>query len=278
MTNIGWLLYNREDAEKNKAYIDWMLEEAKELGMELQFHYREDLQIGHRNHKLFISMQQIPVEPPAYAIVRTIDPFLTKQLEMLGTVCYNSSFVAEITNNKAKTHQYISSLGIPMSDTIYCCGPVQAELPYPFIAKEVHGRGGKSVYLVENSEQLAALPTQGEWLIQKPAVFGKDVRVFVVGKKIIGAVLRQSATDFKANYTLGGSASLYQLSNEETALVQKIIHAFDFGMVGIDFIFDEEGRFLFNEIEDVVGSRTLSAVSEINIVREYLKFIKNRID
>ena len=278
MTKIGWLIYNREDAKKNKAYIDWMLEEAKSLGMNVQFYYQEELQIGHRNHQLFIDVQQTPTEPPAYAIVRTIDPFLTKQLEMLGTVCYNSSFVAEIANNKAKTHQYISSLGIPMSDTIYCCGPVRAELPYPFIAKEVHGRGGKSVYLVENSEQLASLPTEGEWLIQKPAVFGKDVRVFVVGKKIIAAVLRESATDFKANYTLGGSASLYQLSDEETALVHKIIDAFDFGMVGIDFIFDEEGQFLFNEIEDVVGSRTLSAVSEINIVREYLNFIKNSID
>ena len=122
--------------------------------------------------------------PPAYAIVRTIDPFLTKQLEMLGTICFNSSFISEIANNKAKTHQYISSLGIPMSDTVYCGGPVQAALPFPFIAKEVHGRGGKSVYLVENHEQLASLPTEGEWLIQKPATFGKDVRVFVVGKKL----------------------------------------------------------------------------------------------
>ena len=24
----GWLIYNREDAEKNKGYIDWMLDEA----------------------------------------------------------------------------------------------------------------------------------------------------------------------------------------------------------------------------------------------------------
>ena len=30
MKKIGWLIYNREDAEKNKAYIDWMLEEAKQ--------------------------------------------------------------------------------------------------------------------------------------------------------------------------------------------------------------------------------------------------------
>ena len=91
----------------------------------------------------------------------------------------------------------------------------------------MHGRGGKNVYLVENSEQLTLLPSEGEWLIQKPAVFGKDVRVFVIGKKIIAAVLRESATNFKANYTLGGSASLYHLSDEETALIQKIIDTFN---------------------------------------------------
>ena len=43
--------------------------------------------------------------------------------------------------------------------------------------------------------------------------------------------------------------SLGPLSDEETALIEKIIDAFDFGMVGIDFIFDKAGRFLFNEIE-----------------------------
>ena len=32
MKKIGWLIYNREDAEKNKAYIDWMLGEAEKLG------------------------------------------------------------------------------------------------------------------------------------------------------------------------------------------------------------------------------------------------------
>ena len=112
--------------KKIKPILIGCLEEAEKLGMNLQFHFREDLQIGHRQHRLYVDVQQSPVDPPAYAIVRTIDPFLTKQLEMLGTICYNSSFVAEMANNKAKTHQYISSLGIPMSDTVYCYGPVQA--------------------------------------------------------------------------------------------------------------------------------------------------------
>ena len=47
--------------EKNKAYIDWMLEESEKLGMELQFHYREDLQIGHRQNQLYVDVQHNPV-------------------------------------------------------------------------------------------------------------------------------------------------------------------------------------------------------------------------
>ncbi len=56
-------------------------------------------------------------------------------------------------------------------------------------------------------------------------------------------------------------------------MVNTIINHFDFGMVGIDFIFDEKGGFLFNEIEDVVGSRTLSMTSDTDIVKLYLEHI-----
>ena len=275
---IGWLIYSKEDAAKNKGYIEWMLSEAKDLKIELRFCFREDIQIGHRSGGLFLDYKGKTVKQPAFAIVRTIDPLLTKQLEMLNIACFNSSMVAETANNKAKTHQYLSSFGIPMTDTIYCSGqPAAGDMDYPFIAKEIHGRGGMQVYLIENESDLEKLPKEGQWIVQKPGTFGKDVRVFVIGKKIIAAVLRESSSDFKANYTLGGTASLYELSRTEIALVEKIIAAFDFGLVGIDFIFSEDGDFLLNEIEDVVGSRTLSALTDINIVREYLSFIKDSL-
>ncbi|MDY0396883.1 hypothetical protein RWE15_24520 [Virgibacillus halophilus] len=106
---------------------------------------------------------------------------------------------------------------------------------------------------------------------------GRDIRVFVVGKKIIGAVLRKSDNDFRANFTLGGTAEWYELSQSEKETIQTIINHFDFGMVGIDFLIDHTGRLLFNEMEDVVGSRTLSEVSEVNILKEYIKLIKHSL-
>ncbi|KWW15912.1 hypothetical protein AS888_07665 [Peribacillus simplex] len=274
----GWLIYNREDAEKNKGYIEWMLDEASKLDLDLHFYHREDLRIGHRFNALYAEHVLEPITMPAFAIVRTIDPFFTRQLEQMGIVCFNSSSVSEMANDKAKTHQYLSAMGIPMTDTVYCNGrPKATDMALPFIAKETKGRGGKQVYLIENEADLAQL-NEGNWIVQKPGRFGQDIRVFVIGNQVKAAVLRESASSFKANYTLGGTASLCELAPHDLALVERIIEAFDFGLVGIDFIFAKDGSLLLNEIEDVVGSRTLSALSEINIVREYLTFIKDRIN
>ncbi|RFU71563.1 ATP-grasp domain-containing protein [Peribacillus saganii] len=278
----GWLIYNSIDAESNKAYIQWMLDEAKRADIKLEFLLRDRLTIGHLNLSLTVLYDGEPISYPDFAIVRTIDPLFTRQLEMIGIRTFNSSIVSEICNNKAKTHQFLSPLGIPMADTIFYHGEKLDQLafpfPYPFIVKEVHGRGGKRVYMIKSEDDIRKIEhLRGTWLLQKPAVFGKDIRIFVIGQKIIAAVLRQSDIDFKSNYTLGGRAAIYKLSKSEIALAEKIIAAFDFGMVGIDFVFHEDGSLLLNEIEDVVGSRTLSALTDLNIVREYLTFIKKTI-
>ena len=52
---------------------------------------------------------------------------------------------------------------------------------------------------------------------------------------------------------------------------------FDFGLVGIDFIVGNDGELIFNEIEDVVGSRMLYAVSDISVVPLYLDYIQARL-
>ena len=48
---------------------------------------------------------------------------------------------------------------------------------------------------------------------------------------------------------------------------------YDTRYVGIDFILDDNNKFIFNEIEDVVGSRMLYQVSDIDIVDLYLNKI-----
>ena len=70
---------------------------------------------------------------------------------------------------------------------------------------------------------------------------------------------------------------MYSLTADEQELVQKIIDLFNFDMVGIDFILDDNGNLVFNEIEDVVGARMLYQCSDIDIVKEYLSYISKKI-
>ncbi|QDP40753.1 ATP-grasp domain-containing protein [Radiobacillus deserti] len=278
MDFTGWIIYRKDDAKRNRSYIDWFVDECAKQSIELKLVLREEIEIGIRNQALSL---QAPYQlSPDFAIVRTIEPLLSAHLESLGIQVFNSSSISTMANHKGIAHQQIAKLGIPMVDTILFRKHDQVKhppLPFPVVVKNAEGRGGKQVYLVHNIQKWQALNTQqwdADWIVQSCDVQpGKDLRVFVVGKCIIAAVLRENKTDFRANFSLGGTAQLYELNQDELEIVQAIVRAFSFDLVGIDFLFSPEGDLLFNEIEDIVGSRTLSQLSSINLLQIYVSHI-----
>src|SRR5699024_2509464 len=119
--------------------------------------------------------------------------------------------------------------------------PVKPPLPFPFVLKSATGRGGKEVFMIhsQNEWETETLKTDADEVIIQTSnhlQLGKDIRVFVIGEEIIAAVLRHNPHDFRANFKLGGTASLFTLTNQMTEMIQKIINHFDFGLVGIDFL------------------------------------------
>ena len=46
--------------------------------------------------------------------------------------------------------------------------------------------------------------------------------------------------------------------------------------MGIDFVFDN-GKIIFNEIEDVVGSRMVYTYTDIDIVDIYIKYLLTKL-
>lgn len=186
----GWLIYKMEDANQNTSYIDWFIEEAQLQDLSLKLIRREDLTIGIIQNQQQVLLNNRPVELPEFAIVRTIEPLLNLHLETLGVAVFNSSAIASICNNKALTHHYIQQLGLPMVDTIYSKKVLMSDSPplnYPIIVKEVSGRGGKQVYFITNEKDWHTCQNtiQGNIILQSADVqLGKDLRVFVVGKKL----------------------------------------------------------------------------------------------
>jgi len=282
---VAWIIYFREAAEYNREYIKLYIETGARLGVDVRLIIAEDLKFGVKNNSYFILYRKEEIAYPDFAICRAIYPLMTRQLELMGIKVYNNSFVAEICNDKARTYQYLARTGIAMADTEFYksfqLDDVLSDLNEARVIKAVGGHGGNQVFLVdpavtedkEIAETKKAL--SGSDLVVQPKIGNRnqDLRVYVIGKEIIAAVLRTARQGFKSNYSLGGEVALYELSKEEKELVKLIIDQFDFGLVGIDFIVADDGRLIFNEIEDVVGARMLYKCSDINIVEKYLRYI-----
>lgn len=285
----GWLIYRTEDVEKNKAYIYFYKEEAKSLDMDIKLIIVDKLDFGVRKNRLYIKYNNELISRPDFVINRSIYPLLTKHLEDMGIRVFNNSQIAEICNDKAKTYQYITRLNIPIIESQFVKSEYKSrainKIEEAMIIKGVSGHGGNQVFLydptmdkkAQEDEILRAL--SGSDMVIQPRVGEKnqDLRVYVIGKTLIAAILRTATSGFKSNYSLGGQVKEYKLSEEDIKLIKTIINEFDFGLVGIDFLIEDDGSLVFNEIEDVVGARMLYQCTDINLVNLYLKYIKSML-
>ena len=281
----AWMIYYRESAAYNKQYIDYYQTEGNKLNIDIELVLVEQLEFGVKNNQLFLYIDGEVPDMPDFVICRAIYPLLNKHLEYMGIKVFNNSFVSEICNDKARTYQYLAFTGIKMVDSVFCTNNLISSKmdknDNPTVIKAVDGHGGSQVYMIDPSEnepdrESILYGLKGSDAVIQPLTGSKfqDLRVYVIGKEIIASVLRTAKKGFKSNFSLGGEVILYELSDQNKEIVNKIIDLFEFGLVGIDFIIGDESELIFNEIEDVVGSRMLNQCApEINIVERYLRFI-----
>lgn len=277
----GWLVYREADARYNQSYINMYIEEGIQLGIRIKLILIEELLFGIKDKEYVLLYRRQPVSLPEFVIMRARYPLLTRQLEYLGIPTFNHSMVAELCNNKAKTHQFLAQHHIPMVDTFFFQNQDFNQINEKHvIIKSVDGHGGKQVFLYEknNHGQIKKGIADSDFIVQ-PYVSEcrEDVRIYVIGTEIICAIKRKALSGFKSNFSLGGEVSVYQLNKKETEMVTQIISLFSFGLVGIDFLIDTDGKLLLNEIEDVVGARMLYQCTDINLIRRYLLFIMERV-
>src|SRR5699024_2307223 len=213
------------------------------------------------------SIQERPVTLPDMAIIRTIEPTLQLAFESLSIPVFNNSYTAAICNNKIRTYIEMEKIGVPIMQTLFLypnAFPALAPITFPFVLKSATGRGGGEVFLIQDQpswKQYAAKLKQTEAVAQSTEniQFARDVRVFVIGKSIVSAVLRANDTDIRADFNLVGLAVPYILSEDKRWLVHPLINHMDLGLVWIVFLLANDGAFVFNKLEDVVVYRTLCA-------------------
>ena len=273
----GWLVYDPGQAERNAAFISHFLELGKEKGVGINLLLTSEIAAICSSQSFQLLHNNEPLSSVDMCIFRASDLALHKHIELMGIPTFNASTLSEIANDKMATYQFATKLGIPVLPTaLVSAEEATPNFGMPFVVKPRFGHGGNDVYLIEDTclyKHILSKWSHQSWIVQKCASeIGKDLRVYVVGKKIIASMLRVSSNEFRSNYCLGGNASRYNLTEEEEQIVATVINNLDIGFAGIDIMFDK-GRPVLNEIEDNVGSRMLYALTDIDPVDLYLDHI-----
>ncbi|MGN0647027.1 MAG: RimK family alpha-L-glutamate ligase [Oscillospiraceae bacterium] len=192
---------------------------------------------------------------PDFVIFWDKDIMLARALELAGLRLFNSADAIADADDKVKTALLLAEKGIAIPDTIPApivfpgCNRNGAAaeqagkmLGWPMIIKENCGSFGQQVYLARNlAEATKILARIGErnCLFQRyiEASSGKDLRVTVVGGKVICAMERHAASgEFRSNITNGGTASARAITPLEEKLALDATAALGLDFAGVDIL------------------------------------------
>ncbi len=218
---------------------------------------------------------------------------LIRQFEQLGVLVLNSANSIEQAKDKLQSLQILSAHGLPIPKTIFAKFPInkkfiEKQLKYPFIMKKVSGSLGKGVLLIKNAEQLESVmglveeqigSNQLNLIFQEFIEFseGRDLRVIVVGGKVIGVMQRTAiAGNFRANVAAGGSVKKFDLSPEIEWLAVEAANILNLGIAGVDLLFTKEGGYKICEVNSSPQFEGFEKATGVNVPAKVLEFLKIR--
>ncbi|PRO64907.1 ATP-grasp domain-containing protein [Alkalicoccus urumqiensis] len=272
----GCLLYRREDVTRNEAFIELLLTHGTEAGLDISVETYESFAMHMPEQPFLLS----DGSRPEFLINRSCSPWVNEAAEYAGIRVFNESRAARTANDKRLSHALAAEAGMPMlpSTALHREALNYMTPSYPFVVKDPMGRGGTGVEWISRPQQLSAPHLPEEMLMQPVGgQRGKDLRVYIVGGNIAGAVLRESTSDFKANVSFGANARMYDLSEEEKAWITRLTDRLYLDFAGIDFLIAENGTLLFNEMEDAVGCRSLYQNSSIDIAELFIRHVAETV-
>lgn len=215
-----------------------------------------------------------------------------RYFELDGIECYNSSESINLVQDKFQSSEILSYAGIAVPHTMIVKFPSRTELVektigFPCIVKVVVGSFGEGVYLCKTKQEyikfiefVDAVHNEKTLIVQEyiDQYPGEDLRVFVVGGKVLGAMKRTApADDFRANITNGGTGESFPVSKEIEQIALKTAAVLNLSIAGIDLLFDNRG-FRVCEANSNPGFSGFDKYCNTNVANEIASFIINKIN
>jgi len=150
------------------------------------------------------------------------------------------------------------------------------KIGWPLVVKKTESSQGVGVYLARDYSELVKLLStilkdEKELLFQKmhEECWGKDLRLFVVGKKIWSIERTSTDGDFRSNLSLGGIAHPAEPTEEEKKLALSVTQTLGLDYAGVDLLRSQRGPLLL-EANPCPGLEGIEKCLQFNLAQEIL--------
>jgi ribosomal protein S6--L-glutamate ligase len=206
------------------------------------------------------------------------------QLQARGVVVHNPPRALEACVDKYLASANLQAAGLPVPPTIVCQDAESAlqafeQLGGDVVVKPLFGSEGRGMVRVSDPElawrtfrtlERSQCVLYLQKLIRHP---GWDLRVFVLGGRVLTAMRRHAREGWRTNIAQGGRGEVVSLTADEERLALHAAAAVGAVAAGVDLLPGPNGEWYVLEVNAVPGWRALAPVTGVNVALELIRFV-----
>jgi ribosomal protein S6--L-glutamate ligase len=210
-----------------------------------------------------------------------------RQFEMMGVWPLNESVAVGRSRDKLRSMQIFAKHGLGLPVTAFAHDPKQTDEVLkivggaPAVIKLLEGTQGIGVVLGEtnNSAKSVIEAFRGlnvNILVQEfiKEAGSSDIRIFVVGGKVVAAMMRTGAEgDFRSNLHRGGSAKMVKITPEERSTAIRAAKVMGLNVAGVDILRANHGPVIM-EVNSSPGLEGIENATGKDVAGQIIEFIE----
>ena len=256
------------------------------------------VKIDFRRLSAGVAIAPDPLADVDAVIVRTMPPGsleqvvfrmdLLQRVEARGVPVLNAPRCLEACVDKYLTTARLAEAGMPVPPTIVCQtadGALEAfaALGGDVVVKPLFGSEGRGMLRISDPElawrTFRTLERTGAVLYLQKMIRhpGWDLRVFVLGGRVLAAIKRHAQGDWRTNVAQGGVAETTAIGEAERALALRAAAVLGATASGVDLLQGPGGEWFVIEVNAVPGWRALAPATGVDVAAEMVRHLAGQV-
>tara|TARA_R110002096_G_scaffold7468_1_gene32433 strand:- start:2372 stop:3277 length:906 start_codon:yes stop_codon:yes gene_type:complete len=212
---------------------------------------------------------------------------VVRQFEVMGTYSVNESVAITRSRDKLRASQLLARKGIGLPTTGFANAPGDTDDLLklvggaPVVIKLLEGTQGVGVVLAETTKAAESVieafrGLKANFMVQEfiKEAGGADLRCFVVGDKVVAAMMRKGKEgEFRSNLHRGGTAKLVKITPEERKTAVRSAKVMGLNVAGVDLLRSARGPVVM-EVNSSPGLEGIENATQKDVAGMIIEFIE----